>query len=69
MNAPDPFESFYSPPGEEKIVMQLDTRMPNTAVFRINREDHTIGNLIARSTWGAPGVECAGRCSTVELCR
>jgi DNA-directed RNA polymerase subunit L len=41
-------ESFYLQDGEDKITFELDSRAKDTATFRINREDHTIGNLLTQ---------------------
>ncbi|KAL1952694.1 hypothetical protein VTO42DRAFT_4446 [Malbranchea cinnamomea] len=46
MNAPDRFESFVLAPGEKKVEVEIDTRMPSTCLFTFNKEDHTLGNLI-----------------------
>ncbi|KAF2405460.1 DNA-directed RNA polymerase II subunit RPB11a [Trichodelitschia bisporula] len=47
MNAPDRFELFLLSDGEKKVTWELDTRVPNTALFTFNKEDHTLGNLIS----------------------
>ena len=46
MNAPPSFESFLLHDGEKKLIVQKDTKVPNAAHFTLNREDHTVGNLI-----------------------
>lgn len=46
MNAPDRFESFVLGPGEKKVEVEVDTRVPSTCVFTFNKEDHTLGNMI-----------------------
>ena len=46
MNAPPTFESFLLYDGEKKITREQDTKVPNAAVFTINKEDHTLGNMI-----------------------
>ena len=46
MNAPPTFESFLLFEGEKKIIREQDTKVPNAAVFTINKEDHTLGNMI-----------------------
>ena len=48
MNAPPTFESFLLFEGEKKIIREQDTKVPNAAVFTINKEDHTLGNMIRR---------------------
>ncbi|KAH8432578.1 DNA-directed RNA polymerase II core subunit RPB11 [Aspergillus melleus] len=46
MNAPDRYESFVLANGESKVEMEIDTRIPSSAIFTFNKEDHTLGNLI-----------------------
>nr|CAH0109472.1 unnamed protein product [Daphnia galeata] len=46
MNAPPSFESFLLFEGEKKIVVEQDTKVPNAAIFTVNKEDHTLGNMI-----------------------
>jgi len=46
MNAPDRYESFVLGPGEKKVEMEIDTRVPSTAIFTFHKEDHTLGNLL-----------------------
>ncbi|XP_036366084.1 DNA-directed RNA polymerase II subunit RPB11-a-like [Octopus sinensis] len=46
MNAPPTFESFLLYDGEKKIIIEKDTKVPNAAIFTVNKEDHTLGNLI-----------------------
>eukprot|EP00049_Salpingoeca_infusionum_P027745 m.34017 g.34017 ORF g.34017 m.34017 type:complete len:61 (-) comp9717_c0_seq1:678-860(-) len=55
-NRPEAYERFTAADGEQKVVYKLDQKVPDTAVFRINREDHTLGNMLVqyvqRSTHG-----------------
>ncbi|SGZ49565.1 CIC11C00000001006 [Sungouiella intermedia] len=46
MNAPDRFELFILPDGVEKIKIVPDTKVPNAAIIKIEREDHTLANLL-----------------------
>ncbi|CAK7892758.1 DNA-directed RNA polymerase II subunit Rpb11p [[Candida] anglica] len=46
MNAPDRFELFILPDGVEKIKITPDTKVPNAALVKIEREDHTLANLL-----------------------
>lgn len=39
-------ESFILGENEKKIEEKADTRTPSTSIFEINKEDHTIGNLL-----------------------
>ncbi|KAF2669643.1 DNA-directed RNA polymerase II subunit RPB11a [Microthyrium microscopicum] len=45
-NAPPRHELFLLDEGQDKVEVKMDTRVPNTAVFTFNREDHTLGNLL-----------------------
>lgn len=60
MNAPPTFESFLLHDGEKKIVKELDTKVPNAALFTVNKEDHTIGNMIRNQLLKDPHVLFAG---------
>ncbi|EIE18255.1 RBP11-like subunits of RNA polymerase [Coccomyxa subellipsoidea C-169] len=46
MNAPDRFERFVVPDGVPKISLEKDTKVTNAATFTLQREDHTVGNLV-----------------------
>lgn len=60
MNAPPTFESFLLFDGEKKITKEQDTKVPNAAIFTINKEDHTVGNLIRHQLMKDPNVLFAG---------
>lgn len=60
MNAPAPFESFLVFDGEKKIAIEKDTKVPNAAIFTVNKEDHTIGNLLKHQLLKDPQVLFAG---------
>jgi DNA-directed RNA polymerase II subunit RPB11 len=48
MNAPESSSSFIldEDSGERKIVYTADTKVTNAGTFRLNKEDHTVGNLL-----------------------
>ncbi|CAI9765508.1 unnamed protein product [Fraxinus pennsylvanica] len=46
MNAPDRYERFVVPEGVAKVSYERDTKIINAASFTIEREDHTIGNIV-----------------------
>ncbi|ODQ68296.1 RBP11-like subunits of RNA polymerase [Nadsonia fulvescens var. elongata DSM 6958] len=46
MNQPDRFELFLLPDGLSKLTITPDARVPNAALIRFEREDHTLGNLL-----------------------
>lgn len=60
MNAPDRFELFLLQDGEKKIEEKVFTGMSNTSDFKILKEDHTLGNLLAEHLKQAPHVMMAG---------
>ncbi|CAO3581237.1 unnamed protein product [Absidia cylindrospora] len=60
MNAPDWFELFVIPEGHKKVEMEIDTRIPNAATFKIEREDHTLANLLRAQLLKDPRVLFAG---------
>jgi len=47
MNAPERSEAFLLGEGQLKVTWVDDSRVPNTTIFTFNKEDHTLGNLIA----------------------
>ncbi len=60
MNAPDRFELFVLPEGVKKVTVTADTRMPNTSTFAVEKEDHTLGNVLARQMQRQAHVRFAG---------
>mmetsp|Transcript_10521 Transcript_10521/g.38718 ORF Transcript_10521/g.38718 Transcript_10521/m.38718 type:complete len:120 (-) Transcript_10521:382-741(-) len=46
MNRPDQFERFVLPDGVRKVTYEKDTKVVNAAKVKIEREDHTLGNLL-----------------------
>ncbi|KAG2226101.1 hypothetical protein INT45_011718 [Circinella minor] len=60
MNAPDRFELFVIPEGRRKVEMEVDTKIPNAATFKIEREDHTLGNMLRAQLLKDPRVLFAG---------
>ncbi|GAB6028704.1 DNA-directed RNA polymerase II core subunit [Chamberlinius hualienensis] len=60
MNAPPAFESFLLFEGEKKVIIEKDTKVPNAAIFTINKEDHTIGNMIKYQLLKDPNVLFSG---------
>ncbi|RWS31224.1 RNA polymerases L-like protein [Leptotrombidium deliense] len=60
MNAPPAFESFLLFEGEKKVVIEKDTKVPQAAMFTVNKEDHTLGNMIRMQLLKDPQVIFAG---------
>ncbi|KAL9832086.1 putative DNA-directed RNA polymerase [Arabidopsis thaliana] len=46
MNAPERYERFVVPEGTKKVSYDRDTKIINAASFTVEREDHTIGNIV-----------------------
>lgn len=62
MNAPERSSSFLLDEdiGERKIVYTADTKVTNAGTFRLNKEDHTAGNLLRMQLLRDPRVRFAG---------
>ncbi|KAB2016003.1 hypothetical protein ES319_D08G066200v1 [Gossypium barbadense] len=60
MNAPDRYERFVVPEGTKKVSYERDTKIINAATFTIEREDHTIGNILRMQLHGDENVLFAG---------
>jgi len=60
MNAPDRFELFLLGPGEKKVTVEPDTRVPHCAMFHFAKEDHTLGNMLRSQLLRTPNVIFAG---------
>jgi len=60
MNAPDRFELFLLGDGEKKITEAPDTRTPNSSIFTILKEDHTLANMLRERLLKDPHVMFAG---------
>lgn len=56
MNAPDRFELFLLPDGVSKVTVSPDSKTPNAAVIKFEREDHTLGNMLTHQLNQDPRV-------------
>merc|ERR1712066_430395 len=43
-----------------KITKEQDTKVPNASIFSLNKEDHTVGNLIRHQLLKDPNVLFSG---------
>ncbi|KAJ5732016.1 DNA-directed RNA polymerase II subunit [Penicillium malachiteum] len=43
---PEQYEAILLAPGEKKIDVEVDTRLPNAAIFTFHKEDHTLANML-----------------------
>jgi DNA-directed RNA polymerase II subunit RPB11 len=46
MNAPTLYDRFILPEGQRKVTFVADTKVASAGTFTVQREDHTLGNLI-----------------------
>ena len=46
MNQPSRADKFVLPDGVRKLMYTRDTKVSNAGTFIIQREDHTVGNLV-----------------------
>jgi len=46
MNQPSRADRFVLPDGERKLAFERDTKVENAGTFVLQREDHTMGNLL-----------------------
>ena len=47
MNAPGRFELFSVPEGVQPVLVEKDSKQQNFVTITVQREDHTLGNLLA----------------------
>ena len=59
MNQPARFELVVLPDGVKKVTVQKDLKIPNAAKFIIQREDHTLGNILRERVVNQKGVTFA----------
>ncbi|KAJ5975280.1 hypothetical protein N7481_008987 [Penicillium waksmanii] len=45
-NGVDVYEAILLAPGENKIDVDIDTRLPSAAIFTFHKEDHTLANML-----------------------
>lgn len=46
MNQPDRYERFVLPEHKKKLEFSADTKIENAGTYTVEREDHTLGNLV-----------------------
>jgi hypothetical protein len=64
MNQPDRYEKFVLLPDQKKVTVQPDTRIKNATTFVIEKEDHTIGNMVRYQLFRDKNVTFSGyRCA------
>ena len=60
MNAPERHEALVVPDGKKRLQINKDTKIPNAATFIVQREDHTVGNLLRMQLLNHRSVLFAG---------
>ena len=60
MNAPERSSAFILEDDEEKIEYAADTKVSNAGTFTLNKEDHTMANLLRLQLLRDPQVKFAG---------
>ncbi|KAJ3177927.1 DNA-directed RNA polymerase II subunit RPB11-a [Geranomyces variabilis] len=59
-NAPAIHEIYLLPDGVDKVVETKSTKIPNASTFHLEKEDHTLGNLLRAELLRNPKVLFAG---------
>lgn len=55
MNAPDRLDAIRVPAGVKKVIATKDEKAANAYVYKVMREDHTLGNLMRMCVSGEQG--------------
>ena len=65
MNAPPRFESFMLYEGEKKIEVKKEVNVSDAALFTLNREDHTLGNILKTQLLRDPKVRTSNKMAVI----
>ncbi|KAA1108377.1 DNA-directed RNA polymerase II core subunit [Puccinia graminis f. sp. tritici] len=60
MNAPNRYELYTLGEGESKLLIDEDTKIPNACTVTVNKEDHTLANMLRSQLLQFPYVIFAG---------
>ena len=60
MNAPPRRDQYKREEGEKMCEVIPDAKIPNSMIYQINREDHTLGNLVRMELLREEKVRFAG---------
>ncbi len=60
VNRIEPHELFLLEAGTAKVSFEKDTKMPNAGTFKVEKEDHTLGNVLRYELLRNPSVLFAG---------
>jgi DNA-directed RNA polymerase II subunit RPB11 len=60
MNAPERHKKYQLDDDEKRMTYKNDEKIPNAGTFTINKEDHTVGNLLRMQILRSPDTKFAG---------
>lgn len=60
MNQPDRYERFVLPEHKKKLEFAADTKLEHAGTYTVEREDHTLGNLVRMQMHRDPAVLFSG---------
>jgi DNA-directed RNA polymerase II subunit RPB11 len=60
MNQPDRYERFVLPENAKKLEYVPDTKLENAGTYTVEREDHTLGNMVRMQLHRDPEVLFSG---------
>ncbi|ACO65177.1 predicted protein, partial [Micromonas commoda] len=60
MNQPSRAEKFVLPDGVRKLTFTRDTKVANAGTYVVQKEDHTLGNIVRMQLHRDPNVVFAG---------
>ncbi|PLW16051.1 hypothetical protein PCANC_15365 [Puccinia coronata f. sp. avenae] len=60
MNAPNRYELYTLGEGESKLLIDEDTKIPNACTVTVNKEDHTLANMLRSQLSQSPYVIFVG---------
>ena len=60
MNQPSRAEKFVLPDGVRKLTFTRDTKVANAGTYIVQKEDHTLGNIVRMQLHRDPNVVFAG---------
>ena len=60
MNAQERYEKFILGEEQKKVELKIDTKIPNAATIIVEKEDHTLGNIVRMQLMRDEHVEFVG---------
>ena len=68
MNQPNRADRFVLPEGERKLSYERDTKVENAGTFVLQREDHTLGNVLRMCAVLPSNSVLPGRAANARKC-